>query len=207
MATYSLGSIDAKVFDRFVAKPAASDLKCIAQKLAEADVTSPPWAEDPTDWIRHHVAEPDWYQGLTEEQMQAWENAIRALLDEPKFGKTAHGYHCAVGDMFITIAARVYEKRGEKAVVRQFWPYRFFDNYGLDGMGYFPTHALLTNEQVGKLIEEVSQYEALLAELARDKPDFVERWREPIEEDLKEGLPALGEIHKQKRMWYAQLDY
>jgi hypothetical protein len=81
------------------------------------------------------------------------------------------------------------------------------DDYGLDGMGYFPTHALLTNEQVGRLIKEVSAYDSLLAELAKDKPDFVERWREQIQEDLKEGLPALGEIHKQKRMWYSQLDY
>jgi hypothetical protein len=139
--------------------------------------------------------------------MQAWENAIRALLDEPKFGRKAHGFHCAVGDMFIDIAARVYRKRGENAVVCQFWPYRFFDDYGLDGRGYFPTHALLTNDQVGKVIEEVSQYDSLLDELAKDKPDFVERWRDQIQDDIQEGLPALREIHKQKRMWYSQFDF
>jgi hypothetical protein len=207
MATYSLNSIDAKVFDRFVAKPSASQLKCVAEKLAQAELDDAPWASDPMGWIRRHLSEPDWYKGLTEDQMQAWDNGIRALLDQPEFGLKAHGYHCAVSDMFIEIAARVYKRRGADAVVYKFWPYRFFDDYGLDQMGYFPTHALLTNEQVGKLIEEVGQYEVLLAELAADKPDFVERWREQIGEDLKEGMPALREIHQQGRMWYAQLDY
>ncbi len=208
MATYSLNSVNEGVFDKFVTKPSAVQLEFIAQKLAQAEVNdAPPWADDPTDWIRHHMSEPDWYKGLTEDQMQAWDNGIRALLDQPKFGLKAHGFHCAVSDMFIQIAARVYKRRGVNAVVCQFWPYRYFDDYGLDYMGYFPTHALLTNEQVGKLIEEVSPYDSLLAELAEDKPDFVERWRDQINSDIEEGMPALREIHKQKRMWYAQLDY
>jgi hypothetical protein len=208
MATYSLNSINSKAFDEFIVKPSAPQLECIAAKFAQAELhETPPWADDPQEWIRRHLSEPDWYKDLTEDRMQAWDNGIRELLHQPEFDLKAHGFHCAVGDMFIQIAAKVYERRGADAVVCKFWPYRFFDDYGLDHMGYFPTHALLTNEQVGKLIEEVGDYDALLEELAAHKPDFVARWRDQIKDDIQEAMPALREIHQQKRMWYSQFDY
>ena len=208
MATYSLTSVEAGAFDRFVAGPSAAQVACVAGHLTRAEPGgAAPWAGDPADWVRRHVAEPDWYRGLAEGEMQAWENGVRALLDRPEFGLAAHGFHCAVSDMFVELAARAYRRRGAAAVVRRFWPYRYTDEYGLDGRGYFPTHALLTPEQVGRLLGEVGEYDALLAELSADKPAFVDRWREQIGEDLREAVPALREIHGRGRMWYAQLDY
>ena len=208
MATYSLTSVEAGAFDRVVAGPSAAQLACVAEHLTRADPGgAAPWAGAPADWARRHLAEPDWYKGLAEDQMQGWENGVRAVLDRPEFGLAAHGHYCAVSDMFVELAARAYRRRGADAVVRRFWPYRYTDEYGLDGRGYFPTHALLTTDQVGRLLEEVSGYDALLAELAADKPAFVDRWREQIGEDLREALPALREMHGRGRMWYAQLDY
>jgi len=207
MATYSLNSIDETAFVQACNAPSHELIRVIAESLARAEVEGAVWTGSPDEWIRGHLSAGDWYESLSEDEMEAWEAAVREMLDEPQFALKSHGFHCAVGDMFIEMAAKVYRKRSVDAVVLQFWPYRFFDTYDLDYTGYSPTYALLTNEQIGRLIDEVADYDALMAEYAKDKPEFVDRWREQINDDVQEAMPALQEIYDQKRMWYAQFDF
>lgn len=213
MATYSLESVLQSVFDEFCTSPSADQLQCMSEVIANGDFDEPPsWqSDDIEDWIRSRLSSQDWYEGLVDEEMVAWDGAISALFEHTEFDLQAHGFHCAVSDMFITMADKAFEKRNEQAVIRQFWPFRYFDTYhaGVEPVDqiYFPCHALLTNEQVATLLGEVAEYDRLLEELAQNSPDWVEHWRPQIDEDLKEALPALREIVEQGRMWYSRFDF
>ncbi len=215
MATWSLHSIDEAVFDSFVATPTDDQLELMVAKSNANDSEATEWTADS---VLQNLTRNVWYEGLDVWQMRGWDNAIESLLERSEFDMRAHGYHCSVSDMFIELATLAYADRGVDAIVRRFWPYRFFDicvrtRVGRDPQmdrfdDYFPTHALLTNAQVGQLLEEVAQYPALLDEFAKGNPSFVARWRSEIETELtEEAVPALTEIFNGQRMWYAMLDY
>jgi len=215
MATYSLHSIDQAAFDAFVANPTDDQLELMA---TEFNACHSPAADWTVDSVVQNLARNVWYEGLDEWQMGGWESGMSSLLERPEFDLRAHGYHCSVSDMFIELASLAYTDRGVDAIVRRFWPYRFFDicvrtrvgrDPKLDRLGYYgPSHALLTNAQVGQLLDEVSQYPQLLDELAKGSPSFVAHWRRDIEMTLnEEAVPALTEIHNGKRMWYSMFDH
>ena len=213
MATRSLQSILESEFLKFCETPTDAQVQCVAKclKIDEDFGVPAQWGDDPQGWLRKQLPKGDWYVDLSEEEMEAWDAGISELMHRGEFELKSHGFHCAVGDMFIEIAAQAYQLREKDAVVRRFWPYRYHGNYFPElepvERRYFPCHALLTNQQVGALLDEFSDYDSLLDTMAQDSPEFVNRWQDAIADDLKEALPALQEIHQQKRMWYSIFDF
>jgi hypothetical protein len=214
MASYSLHSIDQTAFDEFVVTPSETQLHPIVNAINESDSEGEKWTAES---VALTLAQDVWYERLDEFQMFGWDRGLDSLLERPEFDLRVHGVHCSISDMFIELASLAYADRGVDAIARRFWPYHFFDICVRTRIGrdptmdrfeqYFPSHALLTNAQVGQLLDETSQYPLLLQELADGNQSFVEKWRLEIDVELKEAVPALMESHNEGRMWYSMFDY
>lgn len=211
MATYSLQSIDERAFDAFVRKPTKAQIATLVEKMVQLDYYQPPvWQGSEAAWATKHLEAPDWYANLAEEEMQAWENGIRTVVELPEFDLRGHGFHCAVSMEFIDFAARAFAHRGQDAVVRNFFPYRYFGGYHPELEAheriFNPFHALLSSSSIARLIEEVSDYDSLLRDAFPKSPARAEMFKQQIDDDLQEAIEPLKTMAANGRMWYAVVD-
>ena len=203
-----LESIEQSPFLSCLSDPTDEQMATLVASLTESDSHQPPWADDPQAWVGQRLALPDWYSDL--EDPVPWEMAITQLIGRPEFSREYSDGERTLLPSVVDWSRQAFELLGEPAVLRRFKPYRYFlsEDRELE-LACWPHHALLANDDVGRLLSELARFEALLETLEQDDPGFLDACRRQIDasrESVAICLPLLDEIHARGRMLYAPFE-
>lgn len=201
-----LESIDESVFLSCISAPTEEQLAEVVASLSE--YPHPAWASDPQAWIRQRFAQRDWYSDL--EDPRPWELAIAQLVHRPEFGFQYSDGETTLLTNVIEWSRKAFRLLDESAVLRSFKPFRYFlsEERELE-LTYWPYHAQIANDGVGRLIGELDRFDVLLEMLEQNRPGFKDINGDEIEAaqvSIARSIPVLKDIYARGRMLYAPFE-
>ena len=226
MPFYQNVAIDEASFLGFVAEPNDELLgQFVAQLSANEQANSffefeqPMWENNTQQWVRKRLALDDWYQGLSEAAMVAWEHAVMYLLDEGFFecdnSKIHFMEHGAVHFDVFEFAEIVFGDRGVESRISKMYPYRFHgvppEIEAVEPVDrvFWVNHALLDSGQIQELIGELTNYSELLSDFTPSSSsvfESVHARRDNAILEAKELVDFLTSLNENGSMWYARID-
>jgi len=210
-----LHSIDEAAFTQCVTAPTDEQVECVAQCLAEWGTPDSPWATDPRAWVANRLTAPDWYSDLDVGEPDSWEGAVYRLIQRPEFDLKEQ-YGGATLDRFVVDwSRRVFALRNEAAALRSFKPYRYYlaEERELE-LTWWPTHAMVTSEDVGRMIAELGRFDEVVETLEHTplpglRPGFKSLYPQEIEDarrSIAQAVPVLEQIRSRGHMLFAPFE-
>ena len=225
MPKYQNIGLDQSAFLSFVASPSDAQLATFVELLGSDEQANswfaeepPAWHNDPNSWVRDRLHETDWYAGMSEPEMVAWEHAMIYINDRCNFETAAPlaiMEHAAVDFDVFEFATSILERNGKETVCGRMFPYRFngvsaeIEEIEPWARVFNINHAMLDVAQIEQLIIEFSDYENLLSDFT---PGFESVFRSVEERKLnaineaRDLLGFLTSLVQTNSMWFAMID-
>lgn len=204
MAGYFMYSFDADAFEQLTTRPTEEQALFLATNVIEGIEESDYWPQDIpalATAIRTHLAKPDWYAGLSEEDAEIWDSVVFTFVGESG-SELGLDFQCSdYESIYWDCAEEVVAQGGTMFREPVFGNsgFRFHDKLDHD-YGYFRIYSIYTPEQVKKLLHQLQQVEPHFASLTdREEGSVYDQFFEGL-------LPTIKEVADNKRVLFIQTD-
>ena len=225
MTSYQRGELDSARLRRFFETPPKGAVARFVDRLGEEETAAmwfaeqpPVWADDPAGWVRGRFAVDDWYAGLSEPEMLAWDHAVTGVYADEGL-KSSAAFSPWPGDgmpmPLFEAAGAALRLAGEDAEVCELRPLRcnglpaeVLETPPQDRV-YWPQHAVVTPEQAARMVPVFERFGELTADLDPGDAAWAREWRhfrEPLADDAAALTAYLRELVAADATWFAWLD-
>ena len=172
MAGYFLYTLDGKVFSQLTTVPTDEQAKACARYVQDRVTKSKAWPRDLdalTAAIKARLAMPDWYDDLSTEDAETWDDVVFSLCREPG-DEIGIGFECSDYESIYWDCAEEAAAQGAEMMQEPTFGssgYRFSGNLAHD-YGYYRIYSILDADGVKQLLNQLKAVEPHFAGLPND---------------------------------------